>query len=58
MKIRNLNKGGDVVSRESKLNLSDFVYRDRFELNSYLTYLLNQFYDNFPEQSEDRMVKQ
>jgi hypothetical protein len=58
MKIRLLNKGGKVVSRESKLNLSDFVYRDRFELNSYLTYLLNQFYDSFPEQSEDRMVKQ
>ncbi|MFC0470178.1 hypothetical protein ACFFHM_06475 [Halalkalibacter kiskunsagensis] len=34
------------MSRESKLNLSDFVNKDRFELNSYLTYLLNQFYDN------------
>jgi hypothetical protein len=58
MKIKNLNKGGKIMSRESKLNLSDFVNGDRFELNSYLTYLLKQFYDNFPEQSEDRMVKQ
>ncbi len=58
MKIKNLNKGGKIMSRESKLNLSDFVNGDRFELNSYLTYLLNQFYDNFPDQSEDRMVKQ
>jgi hypothetical protein len=58
MKIKNLNKGGKIMSRESKLNLSDFVYRDRFELNSYLTYLLNQFYDSFPEQSKDRVVKQ
>jgi hypothetical protein len=58
MKIRNLHKGGEIVSRENKLNLSNFVNGDRFELNYYLTYLLNQFYNNFPEQSEDKMVKQ
>ncbi|MGM0877454.1 MAG: hypothetical protein ACQEWV_22645 [Bacillota bacterium] len=46
------------MSRESKLTLSDFVNKDRFELNSYLTYLLYQFYDNVPDQSEDKMVKQ
>lgn len=58
MNIRKLNKGGKVVSRESKLTLSDFVNKDRFELNSYLTYLFHQFYDNVPDQSEDKMVKQ
>lgn len=32
------------MSEESKLLLSDFIQEDRFELNSYLTYLFNQFY--------------
>ena len=56
IKIKKLNKGGKIVSSESKLTLSDFVNRDRFELNSYLTYLIHQFYDNDPDQSKDRMV--
>ncbi|MGM0876184.1 MAG: hypothetical protein ACQEWV_15790 [Bacillota bacterium] len=36
------------MSRESKLTLSDFVNKDRFELNTYLTYLFHQIYDNVP----------
>jgi hypothetical protein len=51
MKISKLNKGGKIVSKESKLTLSDFVNNDRFELNAYLTYLFHQFYDNAPNQS-------
>lgn len=31
------------MSEENKVLLSDFVQEDRFELNSYLTYLFNQF---------------
>ena len=46
------------MSRQSKLTLSDFVNKERFELNSYLTYLFHQSYDNAPDQSEDKMVKQ
>jgi hypothetical protein len=57
MKIRKLNKGGKIVSRESKLTLSDFVHKDQFQLNSYLTYLFHQSYDTVPNQSEDKMVK-
>jgi hypothetical protein len=41
--------------RENKPVLSDFVYGDRFELNSYLTYLFNPFYDDVPNQLEDKM---
>lgn len=51
MKISKLNKGGKIVSKESKLTLSDFVNNDRFELNAYLTYLFHQFYNNAPIQS-------
>ncbi|WP_279382020.1 hypothetical protein [Metabacillus bambusae] len=43
--------------RKSKLTLTDFVYKDRFELNSYLTYLVHQFNDTVPNQSGDKMVK-
>ncbi|MGM0878703.1 MAG: hypothetical protein ACQEWV_29475 [Bacillota bacterium] len=39
------------MSRKSKLTLSDFVNKERFELNTYLTYLFHQFYDNVPDQS-------
>ncbi|MDQ0862009.1 hypothetical protein QFZ72_005607 [Bacillus sp. V2I10] len=39
--------------KESKLTLSDFVYKERFELNSYLTYLFHQLYNNDPNQLED-----
>ncbi|MDQ0243327.1 hypothetical protein J2S09_000863 [Bacillus fengqiuensis] len=44
--------------RESKLVLSDFVYKDRFELSSYLIYLFNPCYDHVSNQSEDTMGKQ
>ena len=43
---------------EKKHVLSDFVKGDRFELNSYLTYLINQFYAGERDQSGDKMVKQ
>ena len=42
--------------RESKLRFSDFVYNDRFELNSYLSYMFHQFYNNVPNQLEDKMI--
>ncbi|MDQ0243331.1 hypothetical protein J2S09_000867 [Bacillus fengqiuensis] len=44
--------------RENKPMLSDFIYEDQFELNSYLSYLFNQFYYDIPDQSEDKMIKQ
>ncbi|WP_168733886.1 hypothetical protein [Metabacillus sediminilitoris] len=45
--------------RENKLTLTDFVNKERFELNSYLTYLVHQFNnDTVPNQSGDKMVKQ
>jgi len=36
--------GGLRMSKENKVRLSDFIQGDRFELNSYLTYLFNYFY--------------
>lgn len=42
---------------ENKQVLSGFIHKDRFELNSYLTYLFNQFKD-FPKQLEDKDNKQ
>jgi|tagenome__1003787_1003787.scaffolds.fasta_scaffold6805729_1 hypothetical protein len=42
--------------RESELTFSDFVYNNRFELNSYISYIFHQFYDNVPNQSEDKMI--
>ncbi|WP_257349774.1 hypothetical protein [Pseudalkalibacillus decolorationis] len=45
------------MSRESKLTLANFVDQDRFELNSYLTYLFQQFYDNAPDQPDDKLIK-
>jgi hypothetical protein len=38
--------------------LSDFINGDRFELNLYLTYLINQFYAGERDQLGDKMVKQ
>ncbi|GHI00029.1 hypothetical protein AM1BK_35710 [Neobacillus kokaensis] len=32
-----------------------FLKEDRFELNSYLTYLFSQISDCFPEQAEENM---
>ncbi|MCG7315533.1 MULTISPECIES: hypothetical protein [Priestia] len=46
------------MGRENKAVLSNFVYGDRFELNSYLTYLFHQFYDYVSDQSENQMIKQ
>ncbi|MGM0877552.1 MAG: hypothetical protein ACQEWV_23145 [Bacillota bacterium] len=45
------------MSRKNKLVLSDFVNGDRFELNSYVTSLFNQFYADVRDQSEGKMVK-
>ncbi|UNJ81087.1 hypothetical protein [Metabacillus dongyingensis] len=42
---------------ENNLTLSEFVNKDQFELNDYLTYLFHQFYGNVQDQSEDKMVK-
>ncbi|MGM7723013.1 hypothetical protein [uncultured Metabacillus sp.] len=45
------------MAKECKLTLSDFVNKDRFELNSYLTYLFNEYYDN-QLQAKEKYVKQ
>ncbi|MCM3441399.1 hypothetical protein ACUIJN_17285 [Metabacillus halosaccharovorans] len=45
------------MPKQSKLTFSDFVNRDRFELNSYVTYLIHQVKDNATEQSKDKLVK-
>jgi hypothetical protein len=44
--------------RENKLTLTDFVYKDGFELDSYLTYMFQKSCDTVSNQSEDKMVKQ
>ena len=31
------------MTKENKIRLSDFIKEDRFELNSYLNYLFNNF---------------
>ena len=54
--IKNKSKGGGKVSRESKLFLSNFVNGDRFELNSHLNNLFNQFYADERKQSENKMI--
>jgi hypothetical protein len=38
-----------------KILFDSFVKEDRFELNSYLTYLFELIYDYFPEQ-DDRLA--
>jgi hypothetical protein len=43
---------------EKKLALSDFVKDNRFELNSYLAYLFNQFNCERQDQSEEKLEKQ
>lgn len=42
---------------EKKHVLSDFVNRDQFELNSYLTYLFDKF-NGDRNHSEDKRIKQ
>ncbi|MCV9885386.1 hypothetical protein [Metabacillus halosaccharovorans] len=44
------------MCRENKLTFSDFVIKDRFELNSYLSYLFHQVKNN-TDQSKDKKVK-
>jgi hypothetical protein len=36
------NTGGKRTVKENKLTFTDFVYKDRFELDSYLTYMFQQ----------------
>ncbi|QNF27178.1 hypothetical protein [Metabacillus elymi] len=43
---------------EKKHILSDFVKGDRFELNSYLTYLFDKFNADVKDHSKDKLVKQ
>ncbi|MFC0476149.1 hypothetical protein ACFFHF_12990 [Robertmurraya beringensis] len=43
------------MSRQNHLTFSDFVIKDRFEINSYLSYLFHQVKDN-ADQSID-MIK-
>lgn len=45
------------MSKQSKLTFSDFVKRDRFELNSYVEYLIHQVKDNSTEKFKDKMIK-
>lgn len=44
------------MDRESELTFSNFISNDRFELNSYISYMFYQFYDNVPNHSEDKIV--
>ena len=39
-----------MMSRESQLVLSNFIDKNQFNLNSYLTCLFHQFYTNLPNQ--------
>lgn len=43
---------------EKKHILSDFVNGDRFELNSYLTYLFDKFNADANDHSQDKLIKQ
>lgn len=45
------------MCKQSKLTFSDFVNEDRFELSSYVAYLIHQVKENVTEQSKDKMVK-
>ena len=58
LKLRKLNKGRKFVLRESKLSLVNFINNERFEVNYYLTYLFQQFYDNALDQSDNKILKQ
>ncbi|MBO1514008.1 hypothetical protein [Metabacillus bambusae] len=42
---------------EKKSVLSDFVKGDRFELNSYLTYLFEKFNADDKDHSKDSLIK-
>lgn len=43
---------------EKKLVLSDFVKDDRFELNTYVAYLFNEYYAKEQNQQEQKIGKQ
>lgn len=43
------------MSDEKKLKISDFIHEDRFELNSYLTQLFNQFKRVHPYQTSHNL---
>jgi len=43
---------------EKKHILSNFVNGDRFELNSYLTYLFDKFNADTTDHSKDKLIKQ
>ncbi|MFV2051107.1 hypothetical protein ACEWK1_27570 [Metabacillus sp. YM-086] len=45
------------MSRQSELTFSDFIVKDRFELNSYLAYLFHQVKGDAEDQSEHKMLK-
>ena len=49
------DKRGDNMEK-SNCVFTKFVREDRFELNSYLTYLFNLISDHFPEQLDDRWL--
>lgn len=46
------------MKNNTKLSLSDFINKDRFELNSYISYLFHQFYYENDNRSKDKIVKQ
>lgn len=46
MKIAKLEGGKKSMSKEKKLTLLDFIINDRFQLNSYISYLFYQLTDN------------
>ena len=43
------------MAKENKLTLIDFICNDRFELNSYLSYLFYQLGKSNPDQTEYKM---
>lgn len=43
------------MSEEKKLKISDFIHDDRFELNSYLIQLFNQFKRVHPYQTSHNL---
>ncbi|MFC0273365.1 hypothetical protein ACFFIX_18330 [Metabacillus herbersteinensis] len=42
------------MMRDSKLTIVDFINKDRFELNSYITHLFSQINNHYSEKKEDR----
>jgi hypothetical protein len=44
-----------VVLSGNELSIADFVYQDRFDLNTYLIYLFHHCKDNYPDVLENEM---